>query len=196
MLTMNIWTKVGLVNGTMGEVVSIYWGNAMSMDETGTEHSMPKAILVRFPDYTGPRFPWGHDDPEWDNVLPITPRTVVFNKSQSNTTCTRSQFPLALAWAVTVHKSQGMSIGPGQVWKRVLLDLGNRELSSGLTFVALSRAMTLDCILFAAGKFPTRQRLAMCKSDTLSSRQETDSHLEILSEHTMNSKRLVISRGV
>jgi len=159
-----------------------------------TQDGMPEAILVRFPEYSGPRFPGLPTDAEWDNVLPITPKTIFFKKSSKS--CTRTQFPIALAWAVTVHKSQGMTVGPGHVWRRLLLDLGNRELSAGLTFVALSRAMELGCILFPAGKFPTRERLAKCKIDSISSRQEVDSDLEALSDKTMHSQRPLIKAGV
>jgi hypothetical protein len=44
-------------------------------------------------------------------------------------------------WAVTVHKSQGLTL------ERIRLGLGKREFSTGLTFVALSRVKALDCIM-------------------------------------------------
>jgi hypothetical protein len=40
--------------------------------------------------------------------------------------------PLTLAWAVTIHKVQGMMM------VQVTIDLGYKEFASGLTFVALS----------------------------------------------------------
>ena len=49
-----------------------------------------------------------------------------------------SQFPLRLAWAVTIHKSQG------KTYDRAIVDLGQRAFSPGQTYVALSRITALD----------------------------------------------------
>jgi len=49
-----------------------------------------------------------------------------------------TQFPLRLAWAVTIHKSQGAT------YERAIVDLGARVFSPGQTYVALSRLTGLD----------------------------------------------------
>jgi ATP-dependent exoDNAse (exonuclease V) alpha subunit len=49
-----------------------------------------------------------------------------------------TQFPLRLAWAVTIHKSQG------KTYDSAIVDLGQRAFSPGQTYVALSRITALD----------------------------------------------------
>lgn len=48
------------------------------------------------------------------------------------------QYPLRLAWALTVHKSQGLT------FNKVIIDLGRGAFSSGQSYVALSRCTGLD----------------------------------------------------
>jgi len=48
------------------------------------------------------------------------------------------QFPVRLAWAITIHKSQG------QTFQEVVVDLGSGAFAHGQTYVALSRCTTLS----------------------------------------------------
>ncbi len=50
------------------------------------------------------------------------------------------QIPLTLAWAVTIHKSQG------KTFERVHINLGHGAFAPGQVYVALSRCRTLDGI--------------------------------------------------
>ncbi len=51
---------------------------------------------------------------------------------------TFTQFPVKLAWAITIHKSQGLT------FTRVIIDLGNGAFAAGQVYVALSRCTTLE----------------------------------------------------
>lgn len=51
-----------------------------------------------------------------------------------------TQFPLKLAWALTIHKSQGLT------FDNVIIDIGRGAFAGGQTYVALSRCRTLDGI--------------------------------------------------
>ena len=112
MLTANLWTEAGLVNGSCGVVDDII---------KPEDDRIARVVMVNFPGYRGPSL-----SPSRPNVVPVTQ----IRATNSN------GFPLSLAWAITIHKSQGMTLD------RVTVDLGRNEFASGLTFVALSRART------------------------------------------------------
>jgi ATP-dependent DNA helicase PIF1 len=88
------------------------------------------------------------DRQEWEIIKydhdPENPQQI-----RSRVTGTFSQFPLKLAWAITIHKSQG------KTFEKVIVDMGSGAFESGQTYVALSRCKTLGGILL---KQPLRNR--------------------------------------
>ena len=130
-LKSNLWVPAGLTNGSLGTVRGILYPPG-----SGGPDGLPTAVCVHFPGYRGP--PWDVNDPL---VVPIPPVSVRW--MEGSAMHSRTQIPLALAFAVTIHKSQG--------WTRdkVILDFGPKEFSLGLTFVALSRVKSIKGILIS-----------------------------------------------
>jgi ATP-dependent exoDNAse (exonuclease V) alpha subunit len=62
-------------------------------------------------------------------------------KLQSKVVGSFTQYPLMLAWAVTIHKSQG------KTFEKVVIDIGRGAFAHGQTYVALSRCTTLEGIV-------------------------------------------------
>ena len=93
MLTSNLRVDVGLVNGTMGTIQAICY-------RSGGPPDLPIAVMVRFDSYSRPML--------HDGTVPITPLRRTW--SSSGVQCSRLQLPLKLAWAVTIHKSQGLTL--------------------------------------------------------------------------------------
>ena len=150
MLTSNLWVDVGLINGAMGTVQAICY-------RTGGPPDLPIAVMVRFDSYSGPTFP--------DGTVPITPLRRCWSSSGGQ--CSRLQVPLKLAWAVTIHKSQGLTLD------KVVIDVGKREFSTGLTFVACSRVRQLRDLLFTP-PFPYKRISSLSKSTRLIKDRQTE----------------------
>lgn len=83
-----------------------------------------------------------------DTEVEITPYTweiykffVEEGQLQSETVGRFKQYPMMLAWAVTIHKSQG------KTFNKVIIDIGRGTFSYGQIYVALSRCTTLEGIV-------------------------------------------------
>jgi ATP-dependent exoDNAse (exonuclease V) alpha subunit len=113
--------------------------------------SLPAVILVSFDKYNGPTL----TNLKNTSVVPIVPiRRMWEGKSSS---CSRLQIPLSLAWDITAHKSQGLTL------PKAVIDLGKKEFVAGLSFVAISRVRSFDDILFKPFSFNRLQRIKDCK---------------------------------
>ena len=126
MLTANLWIEVGLANSAMGTVVAICYRGGQAPP------NLPVSVMVRFGSYRGPTLP--------DATVPISP--ICHTWFTSSAQCSRLQLPLKLAWAVIIHKAQGLTLD------KVVIDVGKKELSCGLTFVVCLCVHRLTDTLF------------------------------------------------
>uniref|UniRef100_A0A1X7UCH2 ATP-dependent DNA helicase n=1 Tax=Amphimedon queenslandica TaxID=400682 RepID=A0A1X7UCH2_AMPQE len=78
----------------------------------------------------------------------------------------RSQFPLILAFAVTIHKGQGLSLD------NAIIDLSENVFSAGMAYVALSRVRTLCGVHFTCFN-PKSLMVSPCSKKEINSRKRT-----------------------
>ena len=110
------------VNGSLGEVVRLgqdrIW---VKLDDKDGEHEVAKAA-------------WENIRYEWDDEKQSIEAKVVGSYSQ---------IPVIPAWALTIHKAQGLTL------ENVRVDLATGAFASGQAYVALSRARSLEGLSFA-----------------------------------------------
>ena len=131
MLTMNLWPSVGLCNRATVTVIDFIYHNEHQPPD------LPVAVIVPFEHYTGPSI-----SDSRTSCVPICPLTVT-----SQSFCTvhvRQQLPLRLAWALTIHGSQGLIISKAYI----IINIGKSERTARTTSVALSRIKRLStCVI-------------------------------------------------
>jgi PIF1-like helicase/Helicase len=117
MLKRNVSLQSGLVNGALGTVRKINTNKRGVVTEIVVEFDSSK------------------------ECVPIKRVKAEFFVSPS-VKVERQQFPLCLAYAITIHKSQGMTLD------KVLLDVGSKVFEPGMIYVALSRVRKLEDVSF------------------------------------------------
>ena len=174
-LKINLDVRNGLVNGSIGIVrYMVYNLEDVYGQDNNVRQAMPAVVVVEFENVR----PQGRVDIPVDAIrdlttqrqyrlqqlnplhvrtqlVPITPyQTRFLVRNEHNTIrgwMTRTQIPLTLAFASTVHSVQGATL------ERARIDPGNSDFDSNLIYVALSRVRHLDNILLINEL--TRERL-------------------------------------
>jgi len=112
------------VNGTLGRVIDMEPGEEGEPDGILVELAGGK--IAKILPYTWEIFHYRYDGSE--------------KAIKTETVGSFTQYPIKLAWSVTIHKSQG------KTFDRVIIDMGNGAFAHGQTYVALSRCTTLEGI--------------------------------------------------
>lgn len=116
MLKRNIDVNLGLVNGSIGTVIEVKWH-----PDDHNKVNKVKRVVIKFGNFR----PY--------ELAPVKSKFEVINRAYVH----REQFPICVAYAVTIHKSQGLSL------QSALIDIGSSVFSCGQAYVALSRVNTL-----------------------------------------------------
>ena len=141
MLIDNVATELGLVNGLVGIVHDIMYNvsgrngviNLQAIREEACEVLLAiPIVLVKFLSYTGQSFIFGVD-----HIVPIR----YIKESNDTNTFFRLQLPLRLAYAMTIHKCQEMTL------PSLALDLSSAH-ARRLSYVAISHVRTLSGLTF------------------------------------------------
>ena len=112
------------VNGSIGKIVRI------EKDEDGEDFLIVELSDGEVVEVT--RFTWELFEFKFDSEK---------KQLDSQTVGTFTQYPLRLAWAVTIHKSQG------KTFDHIIIDLGRGTFVHGQLYVALSRCTSLSGIV-------------------------------------------------
>jgi len=164
------------VNGSIGEVIRIEEGQ-----------SGGAVVIVELTD---------------GNIAEVSPYTweiysysVNGGQLQSEVIGSFTQYPLMLAWAVTIHKSQG------KTFDKVIIDFGRGTFAHGQAYVALSRCTSLEGVVLVKPVLKTHilmdyhviRFLTKYQYDKAEESQSIDDKLDVIKRAIQNKTPLRIT---
>ena len=150
-----------MVNGSQGIVKKICYSPTAN-----PRTDLPSIVFVQFPGYSGPQIPnWPNIDNSWVPIPPVTARWA----DKSDNTLSRTQFPLSLAWAITIHKSQGVTL------QEAVVELGPKDFQPGLAYVAISWVKSIHGIAFRSS-FPITRLQRQGETESMRMLQADHAH--------------------
>ena len=102
---------------------------------------MPLYVVVHFPSYTGKPF-FANCPATW------VPIPQVSNTDKDRRSWSRTGVPLRLSWAMTIHKSQGLTASEGCIVDLRVCSKRNPLSMAGLAFVAWTRTESFERLAF------------------------------------------------
>ena len=152
----NFVVEENAFNGSNGETVAVVYNNNERGPQDGK--TLPAYAVIDFPDYKCEGEPW---DPRNPTHLPVAP---VEQRCEKNC-CNKLQMPLIVSKACTIHKAQGITVGPNEIWKYLVLSIGEKASTTpGLLCVGISRAGQVE--YFAFHDLPSDYHARLIKTGT------------------------------
>ena len=137
MLLRNFVVELNLMNGAVGVVRKIVYKEVDGPHSVNNPH--PAYVIVEFRNVDIPE-----DKKSFPNLSNNYVAIPVITEACEKRCCKMTTVPLCVCVALSIHKSQGMTIGPGESFEKVVVYLPdknqNQKSTLGLELVALSRA--------------------------------------------------------
>jgi hypothetical protein len=192
MLLKNFLVELGLMNGSVGTVIANCYKTREGPYATGGVDNKIQYSIVDFPE---------SDIPEQDKFFDNFPRTYIpipmIEERCERKCCSVRALPLRCCKALSIHKSQGMTVGPDKQFKYLTVHYptgtANARSTPGLELVATSRVESLSYMAIGNDEEDLSKQL-FTKIGTSKAYEARKKHLEMITERADCSKTEIMRR--